>query len=170
MREDSVFGEPALFVPEKLRVVDAIAMISSTVVAIPSDVLVPCVLHHPRTMLRLVEGLAAEARSAAVIMSELAFDHLRERLARRLVLLADQSGERTARGLQLEFGQADLARFVSATRENVNRALQSMAEEGLLELGHGRMVVLQLNELRRRGDQGWPPIWRKNESHLSRTA
>jgi CRP-like cAMP-binding protein len=157
MNEAAVFGEPALFAPDRRRIVDAIAITPCVVVAIARDPLIRFLLSQPRAMLRLVEGLAAEARSGAVIIAELAFDQVRERLARRLVLLVDHAAPPTGLGVRLDISQEDLGRFVSATREHVNRALQSLAAEGLVELGHGYLIIVQPTELRARAAQGWPP-------------
>src|SRR5207302_7494312 len=76
-----VLGEPALLVPERIRIVDALALIDSVVVAIPGAELTDFLLKHPKALWRLAAGMAALVRETALREAEYAFDGLRERLA-----------------------------------------------------------------------------------------
>jgi CRP-like cAMP-binding protein len=80
----------------------------------------------------------------------LAFLDLAGRLAKLLLQLAAIHGR--VHGVVLDSGltQTDLAGMIGASRPAVNRALQSLAARGLIEL-QGRTIVLRdLEALRRR--------------------
>ena len=62
---------------------------------------------------------------------------LHTRLARRLLALAEDFGA------EVTASQEDLAVFVGATRESVNRQLQTWRREGWIELSRNRVRVLQ---------------------------
>lgn len=46
------------------------------------------------------------------------------------------------------FTNNELANMISATRETVNRMLTKFKKEGLIEYGHGRITILNLEELK----------------------
>jgi CRP-like cAMP-binding protein len=70
-------------------------------------------------------------------MEERALLPLETRLAHRLVALSEDFGS------DLHVSQEELAIFVGATRESVNRQLQTWRREGWIELGRNRVRVLQ---------------------------
>ena len=51
--------------------------------------------------------------------------------------------------IRLELTQQELANFASTTREWVNRALRDFAEQGLVRLERGAVIVLDRDALRR---------------------
>jgi CRP/FNR family cyclic AMP-dependent transcriptional regulator len=61
---------------------------------------------------------------------------LHTRLARRLLALAEDFGA------EVTASQEDLAIFVGATRESVNRQLQVWRRAGIVDLGRGRLRVV----------------------------
>jgi CRP/FNR family cyclic AMP-dependent transcriptional regulator len=72
------------------------------------------------------------------------------RLARQLLLLAESRGTRLGDLMQVEqrMSQSTLAGLVGVTRENVNRALRRLTEEGVLRTEDGRLVILDERRLR----------------------
>ena len=139
-----VFGEPGLFAPERQRVVDAVAVADSYVGLVPREPLVQFLLAHPIAMLRLIEGLAADARVAWTTSADLVFSQVRGRLVRRLVELVDShDGD-----LVIDLSQSRLAALVGASRENVNRALRGLAAEGWVRVEGRTVTVLDLTGLR----------------------
>jgi CRP-like cAMP-binding protein len=161
--QGGIFGEPALVVPERIRVADAIVLVDSVVVVLPRDPLIDFLMKHPLALYRLASGLAALVRENAQMLMELAFDEVEDRLAWILVELAQTSGHVDGEAVRLNFDQAELARRVYASRENVNRALQSLAEEGLVSLSRGRVVLLRVEDLRARAERGWLRVTSKEK-------
>jgi len=160
-----VLGEPGLFARERNRVVDMIAVQPSVLVEIPRNILVDFLLKHPRVMLRLLEGLASGARISVEAVVDLAFENIRDRVARKLVDLVSTHGDVRKDGavaLSLSVSQGMLAGMVAASRENVNRALQQLAASGDVMVDKGHFVITDVARLQRRVDRGWPPLHRRN--------
>jgi CRP/FNR family transcriptional regulator, cyclic AMP receptor protein len=163
-----VFGEPALFVPERTRMADVRAMEPSRVVIIDRDVLVRFLFQHPRAMLRMLEGLASGFRTQAEATVHLAFDEIRQRLVIKLLELAETHGHPCPGGVRIEFdlSQATLAGMVGATRENVNRALAPLIANGEVRSEKKRLVV-NADALRRHLSTTEPPLHRRNRGELA---
>lgn len=153
-----VAGEPGLFAVERDRVVDLVAMIPTTVLAIPRDRLVAFLLHHPPTMLRMLEGLATHARTAVEDVAHFGYNTVTERVAIKLVELAATHGEREAVGfrIRLSISQGTLASLIASRRENVNRALASLRRTGLVATEGDELVILDIEGLRRAAAVGEP--------------
>lgn len=160
-----VFGEPGLFSRERNRLVDAMAMEPSTVFDIPRAHLIDFLHAHQAVMMRILEGLAAQAREPIETVTDVVYSQIRERVVRKLLLLATEQGEEHVDefgGITLTVSQTTLAGLVGATRENVNRALSSLMAESELRVVQGRIHILDLAALRARADRGWPQLHRRN--------
>ena len=70
------------------------------------------------------------------------------RLARRLVALSEDFGT------DLHVSQEELAVFIGATRESVNRQLQTWKRQGVIALGRNRIQLLDRGALRPVADPG----------------
>lgn len=159
----AVFGEPALFTPERVRCIDVVAMEPSEVLAIDREALVPFLLRHPRAMMRALEGLAIQVATAVDDATGLVHLPIEERLLAKLIELAESHGEAGDDGtrIRLRLDQSTLARSVGATRENVNRSLTRLAGAGILQFDRGTITVSGIAELRALlGD--WPVRTRRN--------
>jgi CRP-like cAMP-binding protein len=71
------------------------------------------------------------------------------RIAKRLLSLSEQHGKRPIVGgpVEVRLPQQDLADLVGTTRESVNKQLRAWEEDGLVELGRGRVVLKQPDAL-----------------------
>lgn len=142
---DGVFGEPALFVAARCRMVNLIALTRAHVLLLERDVLVKFLLAHPPAMLRMLEGLATEARNSARTVASLAHQSLSDRVAIRLLELANRFGTQgepaTSTVIRFPITHALLAEHVGASRANVSRALAELANAGYLRV-EGRTFVL----------------------------
>jgi CRP/FNR family transcriptional regulator len=65
-----------------------------------------------------------------------------------LLSLADEHGNRTNGDLTLKISQADLAGFLSVSRQIVNQHLQTWRKRGWIDLGRGRVVIRNAAGLR----------------------
>jgi len=97
----SVFGEPGLFVPERNRLVNVAAVKPSIVIGIPRAELLAFMQSHHPAMERMLEQLSAMARELVISASALAFDRIRDRLALKLVELAETNGAPDPRGTRI---------------------------------------------------------------------
>ena len=164
-----VFGEPALFVPERTRMADVRATEPSRVLMIDRELLVQFLFQHPRAMLRMLEGLASGFRTQAEATVHVAFKDIRQRLVIKLLELAETHGHPCPGGVRIEFdlSQATLAGMVGATRENVNRALAPLIAAGEVRSEKKRLVV-DAHALRRYLATGELALHRRNRGELAK--
>jgi CRP-like cAMP-binding protein len=71
-------------------------------------------------------------------------------LASTLIRLANTYGVAGPDGIRirLKLTNSELADFIGTTRESVNRMLNSLRDEGTIDLRKGRIVIMNLNALR----------------------
>ena len=111
--------------------------------------LIPFLEQHPRAAIGLAEVLVARVRR----LSERAEDRqtmpLPGRIAKRLIALAAQHGKHPIVGgpVEVRLVQQDLADLVGTSRESVNKQLRAWAEQGIVELGRGRVVLKRPDDL-----------------------
>lgn len=137
-----VFGEVALLDGEP-RTATAVAAETTELFAILRRDLLALIERRPEIAIRLVEFLCARIRWLSRRAEEAAFLPLEQRLLRRLAGLCEDYGS------EIAVSQEELARFVGAARESVNRQLQAWKRAGLIALGRGRIRILDVDELAR---------------------
>lgn len=93
--------------------------------------------------------LSARLRSADVERRSLASETVLQRLAARLVELAQHAGSSRPGGtvLELPLPQHDLAAAIGATREAVAKALRQLREHGVVRTAQRRVVVTDTDAL-----------------------
>ena len=150
LRPGETFGEQALVDTAGLRTASVVAIERAETLALDAVTFVRLGEENPRivrfVMMVLAERLRATNRElldALCVVPE-------RRLARRLNRLADQFGGDDG-PVTVPVIQADIAAMIGVTRPTANRLLQRAQAEGLVELGRGRVVVVDRDGLRRRG-------------------
>jgi CRP/FNR family transcriptional regulator, cyclic AMP receptor protein len=145
-----VFGEPGIFAPERDRIVDIVAMKPSEVIAISRDDVIAALSRHRAVMLKMLEGLAADARALTILVGLGSFRPISERLIGKLLDLAGLHGSRTGdrTRINLTVSQSTLAAMIGASRENVNRALAELATQRLIDIQTGQLIILDPARLR----------------------
>src|SRR4051812_438963 len=101
---------------------------------LPRDALLGLIAKHPDLALAALRELAGQLRDLMVLVEDLAFRSVRERLARQLL---HEANEGTA-----VLTHQELAERTATVREIAGRALRQLAEEGLVRLERGRVIVL----------------------------
>jgi CRP/FNR family transcriptional regulator, cyclic AMP receptor protein len=94
---------------------------------------------HPALGRAVLRDLASQLRDLVVLVEDLAFRSVRERLVRQLL--------REAREGMAEITQQELAERTGTVREIAGRALRQLAQEGLVRLERGRVIVLDRDGL-----------------------
>lgn len=117
------------------------AMAPSRCLHLPTSALLPLLAEHTDLALVLLRDLASQVRDLAVLLEDLAFRTVRERLAR--ILLAEAT-DGTA-----DLTHQELAARAGTIREIAGRTLRQLADEGLIELARGHVIVLDVAGLRR---------------------
>lgn len=96
---------------------------------------------HPDLALASLREMAGQLRELVRLVEDLAFRSVRARLARQLL---SEAAEGSA-----ELTHQELAERAGTVREMAGRALRRMAEEGLVRLERGRVIVLDAERLAR---------------------
>jgi CRP/FNR family transcriptional regulator, cyclic AMP receptor protein len=135
-----LFGEIALFDGQP-RTADAIASEASELFMVRRSDFLSYLEREPRITIRLLELLCQRIRWVSDRMEEAVLLPLHARLARRLCALADDFGS------EVHISQEELGTYVGAARESVNRQLQEWRRAGIIELGRGRISLLDMDRL-----------------------
>jgi CRP/FNR family transcriptional regulator len=101
---------------------------------LPRAALLKLLSQHPDLALAALRELAGQLRELVVLVEDLAFRSVRERLARQLLKEASTDAA--------ELTQQELAERTATVREIAGRALRQLAQEGLVRLERGRVIVL----------------------------
>ncbi len=93
----------------------------------------------------LLEQLAARLRSLNDAQMVRSSGTIPDRVRQRLAELVDSSGD-----TDLPLGREELAAWLHTSRESVSRSLGALRDEGVVELGRGRIRVTDVAALRER--------------------
>lgn len=146
-----LFGELSLFDPGP-RTATATAVTDSTLASLDHDDLRPVLIERPGVAVHLLQALAQRLRRTNEAMADLVFSDVPGRVAKALLDLSDKFGaaEGTAVRVQHDLTQEELAQFVGASRETVNKALSEFANRGWLRIEGRSVVLLEKDRLARR--------------------
>jgi CRP-like cAMP-binding protein len=136
-----VFGEVALL-DGRSRTADAIATEPTELFLVYRRDFLDLLERRPKVAVGIIELLCERIRWMSDRMEESVLMPLHARLAQRLLALSEDYGT------ELHVSQEELAVFVGATRESVNRQLQNWRRQGFVELGRNRIRVLDRSRLR----------------------
>lgn len=105
------------------------------------------VARQPEITWQILELLCQRVRWTSSLLEDSAFLSPEGRLAKRLLAIAGTSGSTTPLGRELRISQSDLAGYLNLTRQAVNRMLQALRRDGVLELGRGRLIIKDADRL-----------------------
>lgn len=145
-----VFGEMSLL-DGWPRSAGATALEPTTVYRLDREDFAPQLAATPPLVRTLVSIVVQRLRYTTTYTESLAFLDVSARVAARLVELAEHCapGGAAQGAVELHLTQADLAAWVAASREQVNKALAGFRKRGLVETRSDRTIVV----LDRRGLQ-----------------
>lgn len=101
---------------------------------LPRAALLQLIRKHPDLALAALREMSGQLRDLMVLVEDLAFRSVRERLARQLL---HEANEGTA-----ILTHQELAERTATVREIAGRALRQLAQEGMVRLERGRVIVL----------------------------
>ncbi len=130
-------GENFNLVPifdEQPNPVNARAMSPVKCLLLPRDDLLKLINAHPDLAMAALREMATQLRELVRLVEDLAFRSVRARLARQLLA---EAAEGTA-----ELTHQELAERAGTVREMAGRVLRRLAEEGLVRMERGRVIVL----------------------------
>lgn len=137
-----VFGEITLLDGEA-RTADAVAMEDTDMIFLPRREFLNLLNREPPIALQLISLLCARLRDVIGRLEETTFLPSAIRLARRILVLAADYGT------DIRSSQEELASLTGVTRETVNRHLQAWKRSGVISLGRGRLLIQDIDDLRR---------------------
>lgn len=148
------FGEPALFVPDGVRITSVSALSPALLMSLERAPLLRFLQGHPEAMRRMLEGMSRMILSQSELFRDTAIRDIRGRVAHQLLRLIDAYGRPGEGGITLPFtiSQTTLAGLVAGTRESVNRALAGLTTSGIVSHSAGRLLVLDRRRLARIAD------------------
>jgi CRP/FNR family transcriptional regulator/CRP/FNR family cyclic AMP-dependent transcriptional regulator len=145
-----VFGELALLdgLP---RSAGAVVMEKTVVYTLHRDDFVRLVEDSPQMAGSIIQDLVSRLRYTTAGMEQQAFLDVNGRVAAKLLELADRYGL-AGEGIEIDLRltQTELASWVSARRESVNKVLGAFREQGLIAVDGQRITILD-----RAGLEGW---------------
>ncbi len=134
------FGELAAVADGAVRSASAVAATGVETLSISRSALDELRERLPRVDRFLIESLAQQLRRQNEHLLEALYVHADKRILRRLLVLGEICGSDDQ--VALPFTQEDLASMAGTTRPTVNRVLTRLRDDGLIELGRGRITVL----------------------------
>jgi CRP/FNR family cyclic AMP-dependent transcriptional regulator len=145
-------GEPALFLPAATRGTSVEAAERTSGVAIPRAALLDFLDTHPVANRRLLQRLSEMLWDSHTMPSEVAFQNIPGRVARKLLDLAAVHGvdDNGSTRIGVRLSQGTLAAMVAASRENVNRALAPLLSSKIVSHDGGYFTILDVARLRQR--------------------
>jgi CRP-like cAMP-binding protein len=104
----------------------------------------------PPVAVKLLGVLAGRVRELTTRLEDRVFLDVPARLAKQLLWLAENHGERTAAGAQIEvrLSQQELGDLIGATRESVNKYINEWTRSGMLKQGRDGLQIFDLDALR----------------------
>ncbi|MCC2688915.1 MAG: transcriptional regulator, Crp/Fnr family [Rhizobiaceae bacterium] len=127
------------------RTATAICLAASRLVSVSRVQLYDRIERHPPLARAMIELVCARLRWVSAELEDQAFLGVQARLAKRLIflsgLMADSAG-------WISMSQSELAEFLGATRESVNKTLNDWRSRKLIDLHRGGLHVLDAGALR----------------------
>lgn len=149
MEPGDSFGEIAVLDGD-VRTASADALSDTELFLVRRADLLELLAREPQLAAHLIALLCKRLRWTSELIEEAAFLSVQGRLARRLLRLADEHGREAAdgTGITLRISQADLAGFMSVSRQIVNQYLQDWQRLGWVALGRSRVTITSTDGLR----------------------
>lgn len=105
-------------------------------------------LSDARIAARISEILGNRVSQLERRLSDTVFKSVPQRIATTLCLLANEEQRRPlSRGIQVSLTHEQVAALTGTSRETTTKVLNEYAEQGLLRLGRGRFIILDLPRL-----------------------
>jgi CRP/FNR family transcriptional regulator len=147
--EGDFFGEIALLL-DTPRTANVEAMQTTQVLVLHQQAFRQHLLSNPTTALRVIEALTKRLRHTTENMEEMTSLSVRERMARRLVELAQRYGVAQDNGvlIDMDLSQEAMASLAGTTRESANRALSTLRDMGIVQIDRVRILITQLDALK----------------------
>ncbi len=104
---------------------------------------------NPKFASNAMQTVGQRLQDAHARIQELSTEEVEQRVARAILRLVDQSGERTPEGIVINFPitRQDIAEITGTTLHTVSRLLSAWKDRGLVTSGRKRIVVCAVDDL-----------------------
>ena len=137
-----LFGEMAVL-DERTRSAGALCMERTVTHTLHRDIFVRCLQGNPALAYGIIELLSGRLRYTTYHLESLAFLDVYGRVADKLLELAERFGGQGQRArLDLHLTQSELASWLAASRESVNKVLGQFRDQGLIAVDGQEITIL----------------------------
>lgn len=147
MEPGDTFGEIALL-DGNPRTATATTTATCELMIIPRAQFLALLQREPTLAIHLLQLLCQRIRWTSGQAEDSALLSVPNRLARRLLSLAKLHGQPAPQGVQLIISQEEMGRFLGISRQAVNQYLQEWRAKGWVDVGRGKVTVLDESALR----------------------
>jgi CRP/FNR family transcriptional regulator/CRP/FNR family cyclic AMP-dependent transcriptional regulator len=144
-----IFGELAI-IDGLNRSASAVALGATVLYTMSRESFRDQMRRHPQLALNFMKVLSQRVRYNTKQMDSLATLDVPQRLARKLLELAQDYGRAETRGVRIDMAltQTNLASLIGATRESTNKSLGEFRKQGWIHLESGQISILDPDALR----------------------
>ncbi|MFT9487302.1 MAG: Crp/Fnr family transcriptional regulator [Tepidibacillus sp.] len=144
-----LFAEVALF-RKTIYPATAEMIEDGIVVMIRNQDLEQIIMRYPEIGISIIQIMGERLHQAQSKLRDITLYGKLGALSASLVQLAEEYGVQAEKGLeiQLTLTHQELANFIGAARENVNRMMSTLEKNGVLSMKRGTIVIKNLDELR----------------------
>ena len=149
--EGDFFGELSLFDGQP-RSADALSMEPSEIYILNRSDFLAFLQSNITAMKSILSQLAKRLRDTDDFLEDTCFLSVSARLAKKLVSLTTAYGRNEGGHIHIDLilTQKELGDMVGSTRESINKALKTLREKGLITLKENRIIVTDLDGLKKK--------------------
>lgn len=140
------FGEISLFDGQP-RTHDAFAEGPCTLLLVPQAELLALLERQPQYWRDFALLMSHKLRLAFIALEQMSLLPAAPRLARRLLMIAENYGEGEPRRV-IHLAQEQLALMLAISRQTTNQILKELQAQGIVRLSYGEIEILDLGRLR----------------------
>ena len=144
----AIFGELAMLDGEA-RSASVEATEDTDLLALPASDMRALIREHPQMAEKLVVALTRRLREANERIARQSFQTVPSRVAGVLdqLLAEDRLAPTVQDGVTIRLRQSDLAQLAGTSRESVSRFLATLERAGVVQVGRGRVTILEPERL-----------------------
>lgn len=143
-----VFGV-AMAIGRKTYPATATAVVDSIALVWPSVAWPRLIATHPALAVNTLQTVGSRLQDAHTRVVEMSTEQVERRVAHALLRLAQQAGRKIEQGIQIDFpiSRQDVAEMTGTTLHTVSRILSAWEEQGLVQGGRQKIVILEPHRL-----------------------
>jgi CRP-like cAMP-binding protein len=132
---------------------------AAVICTITPDELRRLIERYPIIGVNIITFLSSRLREAERELEAMAYQRVGQRLARKLIDLAQRFGVETVRGtlIQARLTQQELAEMIGTTRETLAHTLADFRRRDLLDTAHHQVVIRDAERLAEEAQDGEEP-------------